>query len=95
MKWSFYLSGVDLEVAARHLQLEVLILGRGEVLEHVLGGQGVDAVLGVLLLPVELPAHGVGLARARLPVGEARCHAALEDVHHQRFSRVPGVQKNG
>ena len=88
MFFETHLSGVDFEVAAGDLELEVLVFRRVEILEHVLRGEGVDAVLGVLRLAVELAAHRVGLARPGLPVGEARGHAALENVVHERLGRI-------
>ena len=43
---------------------------------------------------MELAAHGVGLARAGLTVGEASRHSAFEDVLNQRPSRVPEAIKS-
>ena len=87
-KYFSYLAAVDLEEAAGHLEVVVLVFGRLEILEHVPGCQRVDAVLGVLRLAVELPAHGVRLAGPGLAVREAGGHAALEDALHQRLGRV-------
>ena len=87
-KYFSYLAAVDLEEAAGHLEVVVLVFGRLEILEHVPGCQRVDAVLGVLRLAVELPAHGVRLAGPGLAVREAGGHPALEDALHQRLGRV-------
>ena len=63
--------------------------------EDVLGGHGVDALVGVLRLPTERAAHGVGLPGASLTVGEAGGHAAVEDGVHQGPRRVPEVGGGG
>ena len=83
-----HLSAIDFKVTAADLELGLLVFWRVQVLENVLGGQGVDAVLGVLRLAVKLPAHGVGLARTSLPVSKAGCHASLKDAVHKVSCRV-------
>ncbi|KAH1183284.1 hypothetical protein KIL84_004776, partial [Mauremys mutica] len=61
----------------------------------ILGCQGVDALGAALALGREVSHHGVGLAAARLAVGEAGGHAPAEDALHQRLGRVPVHQLVG
>ena len=53
---------VDLEVATRHHQVLIHMLGRVQQLEDISRGQRVDAVAAVLVLALELAPH-----RVRLP----------------------------
>ena len=68
-----HLPAVDLKVAAAHLQVQLVELRRLEQLEDVAGGEGVDAVLGVLRLALKLAAHRVGFARSGLKQLKAFC----------------------
>ena len=52
---------IDLEVATRHHQVLVRMLGRVQQLEDISRGQRVDAVAAVLVLALELAPHGVRL----------------------------------
>ena len=57
-----HLPTVDLKVAARDNEVVVFVFWRLEQFEDVPGCESIDSVLRVLRLPVELPAHCVGLA---------------------------------
>ena len=83
-----HLATVDLEEAAGHHHVVVLVFRRLQILEHVPGCQSVDTILGVLSLAVELSAHGVSLAGASLTIGEAGGHASLEDALDQGLGGV-------
>ena len=52
---------IDLEVATRHHQVLIHMLGRAQQLEDISRGQRVDAVAAVLVLALELAPHGVRL----------------------------------
>ncbi len=82
------LARVDLKEAGRHVQVLAPHLRNVQLRKDVPRGQRVDALRGVLRLPVKVAAHRMGLAAARLPVGEAGGHAALKDGLHQRLRRV-------
>lgn len=83
-----HLAGIDLEEAGRNDQIQRPIFGHFEAFEHVFGNHGVDALLAVLRLAVEIAAHCMGLAAAGLTVCEARGHATLEDRLYQWLGRV-------
>lgn len=74
---------VDLEERARERDARVA----AQTIEHVVGGEGDEPLVGGAMRLVARPHHGVGLAGAGLAVGEARGVHALEDRLHQRRGR--------
>ena len=64
------------------------MLGRVKEMEDISRGKRVDAIAAILVLPLELSTHSVGLARTSLPICEAGCHAPLEDAVHQVPRRI-------
>lgn len=83
-----HLAGVDLEEAGGNDQIQRPILGQFEAFEHVFGNHGVDALLAVLSLAIEIATHCMSLAAAGLTVCKARGHATFEDRLYQRLGRV-------
>ena len=63
-----------------------------DLLEDILRGECIDAVLRVLLLPVKFSAHCVRFSRSGLTVSETRGHATFKDVDYKWLSRVPEIQ---
>lgn len=79
---------VDFEEAARHHQIQMLVLGPIQQCEYVLSGHCVDTIFTVLRFAIELAAHCVRFARTSLTVRETCGHTALEYGLHQWLRRV-------